>query len=235
MDIDDLFDGILDENPIEGDENPKESNYEWLFPIKGYKSSTRTHFENGTGFFVNNDGFFITAGHVLSNNELDYKAILNDEEFDFEVLFREYVCLERQEQPFCKDLAICRVDIQKDVAHYFSTKHPNNQTVQFSGFSRNLIYGGQFDSIKRGDLYLQHGKGIDEKSVIPRFEDVRPICMNTRSLKLTEGIRFNGLSGGPVYDGKSIYGMFIGIEYILSEYIIGKLCQLGVSVSKIHE
>lgn len=228
MHIDDLYADILDEDPFEDNDNSKDDDYQWLFPIKGYESSKNIFFDNGTGFFVNNTGYFVTAGHVLKNTELTYKAIINNLELDFDVIFREYVSVKCQDSQSCNDLAICKINIQKHVDHYFDTNYPINKMVHFSGYSRGIINGIQINPIKIGDLYQQHCQGVDEKSIKPRIEDNRPICNNTRSLKLTEGLRYGGLSGGPVYDGKSVYGMLIGSEYILSEYIIEKLHPLNI-------
>ena len=73
----------------------------------------------------------------------------------------------------------------------------------------------KLNSVER--MVFVNGEGISDK---------RPICDNVKSL--TSAREVKGISGGPVYYGKSVYGMLIGDSYILSEYIIEKLNKLNI-------
>lgn len=76
MDLDDDLMDIFEDN---SNEKPEKQNFEnWVFPIIGRISSVDKIYSNGTGFFINNEGFFVTAGHVIENQTLAYKVFLND-------------------------------------------------------------------------------------------------------------------------------------------------------------
>jgi hypothetical protein len=232
MNIDDLYSDIWDVEPSGIDNNSAEDEKFWIFPIIGNEYIGSDNCNNGTGFFVNNDGYFITAGHVLKSDELTYKAIIDNKEFGFIILFKEYLGVCDQKLPICKDIAICKIEIKLNIEYFLSTSYPKNKTLHFSGYSKNPI-GTAINPTTQSDLYLNHCQSMDAKATKSRIiagdEDCRPICDNTRSLNLENEIRYNGISGGPVYLGKSIYGMMIGKEYILSEYITQKLIELKIT------
>lgn len=232
MNIDDLYSDIWDDEPSGINNNSAEDEKHWIFPIISKEYNNSDNYDNGTGFFVNNDGYFITAGHVLKKSELKYKAIINNKEFDFNVLFSEYLNICEQKLPICKDLAICKIDIKSNIYHFLSSNYPCKETIHISGYSKRIIHGISINPIKQRDLYLNHCQAKDAKATSSRItdscDDCRPICDNTRSLDLENEIQYNGLSGGPVYLGKSIYGMLIGKEYISSEYITHKLRELKI-------
>ncbi len=210
---------------------------EWIFPIIGKNCPDTGNPSSGTGFFVNNHGYFVTAGHVLKNKKQTYKAVIKGIEFDFKLVFIEYIDKDKQEPPLCKDLAIGKIDIENEkiISCFFDTNNADGKTLNYSGYKqeppriilkRELVY---FYNYQATDEKLEEGRRLNNFNGADIIVDKRPICENTRSLKLIEGIHYNGLSGGPVYFEKSIFGMFIGNEYIKSTYIIEKLKQLNIS------
>lgn len=212
---------------------------EWVFPIISRKFGESNLASFGTGFFINNEGHFITAGHVLGDSNKAYKAFINEKEYDFEILHIENT---KKEPPICEDLAICiitNLESKTKYEHAFVENNINGENLYFSGYSLSKIFGCLIRTIWISEneiLYLLTPNAHDEKIFEATRKvqivggeiivDLRPICENVRSLVLKRD--FNGLSGGPVYKDKSIYGMLIGKEYILSDYIVEKLKQFNI-------
>ena len=130
-------------------------------------------------------------------------------------------------------MAICKVDYCLNTTKLLDEQYPGEKMVSVSGYSRKIIRGIEINPRRQGGLYYSEHLFKDVKLTKPRDAfgqtDNRPICKNTRSLQPTEKLRFDGLSGGPVSIGCQIFGVFIGIEYILSEYIIEKLKELNIT------
>lgn len=213
-----------------------ESDYrieEWVFPILGYKGNDPNHSEYGTGFFVNNNGYFITAGHVLKNNDLCYKAQIAGQLLDIEVVYFEHISKNDQRPPICKDFAICRMNYRPNIIFKLIQQQVITGKVNISGCTITPLSKLTINPVKNGNFYINMICAGAEKVNSPRdlpenSLDYRPICENTMSLKLQEGIHYNGLSGGPVYFENTILGMFIGFEYIQSNYIVEKLDQFKI-------
>jgi hypothetical protein len=232
MKIDDLDDelDIFDDNHTA--ENSLEIN-EWVFPIIGYKFGNNILSEYGTGFFVNNEGYFITAGHVLQNNDLYFKAQIDGQLIDFEIVHIEYISKNEQRPPICKDFAICKMNFNSKFNCKLIQTYLEDGKISISGCTVKPVSKLTISPIKNGDFYISMVKIKNEKLNSPRKLpekelDYRPICKNTMSLILPEEIHYDGMSGGPVYRANNIYGMFIGIEYIQTEYIIEKLNQFKI-------
>lgn len=212
---------------------------DWVFPVFSREFGECNLASFGTGFFINNEGHFITAGHVLSENNKAYNAFINGKEYDFEILHIEN---EKKEPPICEDLAICIIRNMESIAKYdyaFVENRINGENLSFSGYSLRKYIGCSKRTIcinENEPLHLLTPNANDAKIEVPTrnvqivggqiIVDLRPICENVRSLVFNRD--FKGLSGGPVYKGKSIYGMLIGKEYILSDYIVKKLKQLNI-------
>jgi hypothetical protein len=232
------FDELLDD---EFCEPPKGvfDNVENIFPIIGCECNIVDDFSLGTGFFINETGYFLTAAHVLKNKKRSYKALINDEKYDFEVVYIEYIVSSKQVPPICRDLAICKIsNFKKDISisYLFNSDFLVNQTVFFSGY-RLINTPCKIDELevlgkKFVYLYKLKSKDLKHESAIRITSisgndilDNRLICSNTRSLNIEE---LHGMSGGPVYYEKSVFGMLIGDCYILSEYIVEKLNELKI-------
>jgi len=236
MMLEDMYGDIFEENPIAENVIVDDEDLNWIFPIIGKRTSESNYFANGTGFFVNNDGYFVTAGHVLKESELAYFAIINDQELEFKILFLEYLNVDSQDGIICRDLAVCKLDFQSDYHNLLNEKDTNNSFLKITGYKREQQGRLTINPIKQGDYYLHTYQtkighsGIDIKLRFPK--DNRYMCRNTNSLIIEDGLRYGGLSGGPVYLGLNICGMLISNEYILSSYILSKLDELGIKYNK---
>jgi hypothetical protein len=237
MNIEELYGNVFGDNPIPQYENNNNEVYlKWLFPIVAKKSSEQTGFSKGTGFFVNNDGYFVTAGHVLKKSELAYFAIINNQEIEFKILYLEYLNIESQDGIVCRDLAICKLDLQSNYKNYLCEEDSNTSSLDVSGYKSQHQGRLAINPIKQREYYLHTYSAKIELSKVEiklKFtKDTRYKCTNTNSLTFDDGLKYNGLSGGPVYLGKKIYGLLISNEYVLSSYIISKLDELGIKYTK---
>lgn len=210
-----------------------------IFPIIGCIFNDNDDFSLGTGFFINENGYFITAAHVLKNKELFYKALISDVKYDFEVIYFEYTETSNQSPLICLDFAICKIiDFQLNIAinFYLNSEPLVNQVVKFSGYMRiNQPHKvAEIEVFSEKSVYLYKLTSNDMKYDKPYREkttngeqliDNRLICKNTRSFKIKE---YHGMSGGPVYTDNCVLGMLISDSYILSEYIVEKLSELKI-------
>ena len=137
-------------------------------------------------------------------------------------------------------MAICKIDYKRETTLpcFFDTTNADEKKLNIYGFKqeppkiifeRKIVYHYNFPAT---DEKLKAARLLEDVNGSNIIEDMRPICENTMSLKLHEGIHYDGLSGGPVYFENSIFGMFIGIEYIQSLYIIEKLNQCKIPFNK---
>lgn len=238
------MDDFFNEDLFDEDQNLKNDEIkleEWIFPIIGRSCGETNTVSLGTGFFINNEGYFVTAGHVLKKIEQIYKAVIDDNEYDFELIFIEYMIKESQNPPICKDLAICKLKnkIKKEISYVLDSNFSSGKILTLDGFSKQNYPGRATIGAQRTNQHFyrwvataQDIKKQDPGEIKNTDIDKRPYCKNTRSLVVKREL--NGLSGGPVYDNTSIYGMLISNEYILSEYIIEKLDQLKIPFNKIE-
>jgi len=137
-------------------------------------------------------------------------------------------------------LAICQIiDLKKiiPVVYSFSCNSLKNKKVFHSGYqgknSQNII--ASVEVFDKSYVYLYKFSDNDiklntaeSKAIVNGIEisDKRSICENVKSL--INKRKVNGMSGGPVYSEKSVFGMLISDSYILSEYIIEKLNELKI-------
>ncbi len=232
------FDEILD-NKYQEPPTGVFDNIENIFPIIGFECNREDDFSSGTGFFINEKGYFITAAHVLKNKKQIYKVLIEDVKYDFEVIFIEYIDSNKQTPPICRDLAICKIlnyHFNITLNYSFNSNFLVDKSVFFSGY-RRINQPCKVDEIEvfhKKFVYLYKLTSNDLKSDSPiraktnngeEFLDNRLICKNTRSLNIKE---YHGMSGGPVYSEKSVFGMLISDSYILSDYIVEKLNELEI-------
>lgn len=235
------FDEMLD---IEFQEQPTGvfDNVENVFPIIGCECNKIKEDSLGTGFFIKDDGVFLTAGHVLKDKSKSYFAIIKNEKYEFKVLFFEYPDSDNQETPICLDLAICQIiglKINIPIVYSFFCNSLEDKKVFYSGYqgknSQNII--SSVETFNKYHAYLykfsdndKKLNSTDSKIIVNGISDKRPICDNVKSL--TNKREVKGMSGGPVYSEKNVFGMLIGDSYILSEYIVGKLNELKIDYNK---
>lgn len=235
MNFEEMLDDEFKEAPIGVFDN-----IENIFPIIGCECNNIKEDSLGTGFFINDVGVFLTAGHVLKDKSKSYYAIIKNEKYKFKVLFSEYPDNGNQEPPNCCDLAICQIiglKLNIPIVYSFVCNSLEDKKIFYSGYqgknSQNII--SSVETFNKYHAYLYKFSDNDEKlndaerKLIVNgieFFDKRAICDNVKSFKCKRKV--NGMSGGPVYYDKNVFGMLIGDSYILSEYIVEKLNELKI-------
>ncbi len=214
-------------------------NIEKLFPIIGRTHESYDDFSLGTGFLINEDGYFFTAGHVIYDTSRSYFIIVKDHHYKFEVVFLEHEEHSNLGNTICRDLAICKIiglDFKIPVDYSFSLDC-DDKKVYYSGFqlksSPTKIATIEITSSVYAYLYKLMDEDI--KTCKPKkyvktynvdYTDYRPMCQNVKSFKTEKVVK--GMSGGPVYSNTRVFGMLISNCYILSEYLVGKLYEYKI-------
>jgi len=200
--------------------------YEIIFPIiekNGYGDIVSF----GTGFIIT-EGILISAGHVIGNDKNSYFAILDDgKELELTLLFRDYKDIEEQDGVICRDIALFKIDYHVDQLFTLSSNFQDKKSLTATGFKRYTQHSITLNYQKKGDFYIHDYKlqlgscneYVNLKGILAK-EDIRFKSDNVCRLIIPDGIKFNGLSGGPIHDESFIYGLFVGDFFIKSEYII---------------
>ncbi len=206
-----------------------------IFGIQIY-DSTNEMVDNGTGFIINKDGYFISAGHVFEIEENKYFAKIQNIKVPIKLIHTEYKNQENQVSPYYMDLVIgklCLNSIEikplkfsKSIeigAQYFACGYaktlliPNDKKIITEG----ELFADDNDEYFKDDLkYNQLPYKVTSKNISRFFKGNLIIFENGFSIK---EIKFNpkGLSGGPILEQKLIKGMLITIDNcIKSEYIV---------------
>jgi hypothetical protein len=186
--------------------------------------------DSGTGFFISKNGHFLTAGHVVFDQEnFNYYAV-NDRNFYLITLLQiQYKALEKQSEPIYHDFALGKVDyIPKKI-----------YKIQYHGEYKNLLIVGYSKTSRRNpinepilsldDLFYEEIHVLDEREFdgfscafskegfrqVHKKEDGGNIGGN-----FLNGFRFknsyelfsspNGMSGSPVIntENEKVVGIF---------------------------
>ena len=216
-----------------------------VFPILAYEENLSRFVDNGTGFLINEDGYFISAGHVFKNETRNYFAFVNSENYPIEIIYREYLEGSDQVVPIYLDLVIGRirdVKIEEDKCLSFSTDIKVKDELTLFGYSpRDLISSGS--AILPVENYGES---------LPKFKSLSVICdrlsiwrkrdtgiiwfTNCLTIFMHNILAF-GMSGGPIVDsGNNVFGMLITRDSCLSSmYIISILEKNNIKYKYINK
>lgn len=190
----------------------------------------------GTGFLIDDDGTFISAGHIFKNADLEYYVYYRDSKYDYKTIcfeYREYNKYTSESQ-ICEDLFIGKLlDFHEEIVssfHLSKTSSLNiNDTVFVIGYQtcpQNIVTDMTINDIS---LYLNKicptlccANGIITNKNNLNL-DSRLKMKNILTLKIENIEKCHGLSGGPVFREKEIFGVLIADMFISSEYILQKL------------
>ncbi|MDP2090676.1 MAG: serine protease [Candidatus Gracilibacteria bacterium] len=143
----------------------------------------------GAGFFFESNGTIQTVNHLVEDDNIKYKVIYKNIEYDAEILSRNKE----------KDLAIIKIIANESVI--FPRLTNVGRTLGHRG-GANEIYNFGVDM---KDLSITYNTGIiiNEKSKLDNMSNLLEISNNLKQ----------GFSGGPIIDSK---GNVIGINYAIS-------------------
>jgi hypothetical protein len=202
--------------------------YEIIFPIVE-KNDNGDIISYGTGLLIR-ENILISAGHVYANENNAYFAILDDgSELKITIIFYEYKPIKEQDGVICRDIAFFKIYHQVDHSFTLSSVFQGKESLIVTGFKNLPQDRIIFDYKKKGVFYIHDYElkleyTVDyqkRKSIL--VSDLRYLSNNVSCINLLEGIKYNGLSGGPIHDDSFIYGIFVADFFIKSEYITNLL------------
>lgn len=187
----------------------------------------------GTGFIIGSDGTFLSAGHVFKTVSVGKYAYYKNTKYNYEGIFLEYLPRDvySERSQYCRDLFIGKLlDFHEEIDASFRLMDSSSLKIKDSlfvmGYSRFNSFSGASQTIDNRTLYLNKIRvvlcapyDITQKD---RHRDMdRRIGMkNVKTIQLDNLERYHGLSGGPVFRNKEIFGVFIADLFITSEYIM---------------
>ena len=193
----------------------------------------------GTGFIIDNNGTFLSAGHVFKDASVGHYAYYKNVKYDYEEIFLEYMSIElySKESKYCRDLFIGKLlDFHEKVDNSFHLADSSSLKIEdplfVMGYSKSNSFSETSQTIDNTTLNLNkirtvlclHNDIIQKDK--HRNMDLRLSMKNIKTIKLNNIERFHGLSGGPVFREKEIFGVFIADLFITSEYIMNVLKNL---------
>lgn len=186
----------------------------FLIRVQNQKGET---IDRGTGFFINQDGYFLSAGHVFKRTGYQYIAEIDGDFFPIHEIFKEYVEQDQYTDNLYHDLFIGKLDYVPKASLELSTNVPKpGDAVQLSGYNRKQLEESTYDSYITA---LDVGGIVKVNITIDNFYIIR----NAFRIKEMDA-RIAGLSGGPVTIGKDCYGILsTTAECLAITYVTEKL------------
>lgn len=193
---------------------------------------------HGTGFLIDADGTFLSAGHVFKNTSVEHCVYYKGNKYDYETILIEYTDNDAYlcDSKLCKDLFVGRLLDFHDDAFDSSfclgdSSALNIGTFLFAaGYKR--VRANYMESLQviDGVLMYCHEQPFllcSPENIFARDEnrklDVRLGMKNVKALDIPCVGIWHGLSGGPVFHDKEIYGVLIADMFITAEYIKSNL------------
>lgn len=210
------------------------------FPVYHLPVDSNDLFDSGTGFLINNDGIFLSAGHVFFKETDTYKAYYDNNEYKVECIYKEY------DDESGKDLFIGKlIDLKKELSHHVILA--NSDLIEigdeffFAGFNTQMSVLGEMTST---GIQIQHsghtfyGHVLAAKLVSSQNKERYRIIADKRltlsSMKVLSNVphlTYRGISGGPVFYKNRIYGIFLSDVFVTSNYI--KDCLNKVNIKRV--
>lgn len=227
MSIDDLdFD---DEEEIDNDI------LEICFPIYHLPVDCDDLFDSGTGFLINNNGIFLSAGHNFSKEIGTYIAYYGDNKYKIKCIYKEHD--DSGKDLFIGELIDFNGRLPFHVTLANSDSIENGTDLNFAGFNTQMIVPRETmtTGIKIQDSeYTFYGHVLTAKLVFPEKKERYRIIGDKRLtlpfmkvLSNTTSPLYRGISGGPVFFEKRIYGVFLSDVFVTSNYIRDCLKKVG--------
>lgn len=193
--------------------------------------------DRGTGFFINKDGYFITAGHVVENQSHNYFALIGDTEYVIDIKFKEYVRQDAYKSKVYMDLAFGTVVYQPNYFLKLSLKKlQRGQTVELNGFNKHVPAAQTIDDLDELDIeeddrfFNSYDTQIDSIPALKTNAETKEhfLMDNVYTIEPVSQI-INGLSGGPITQNDICYAIVNNVaESLTSIYIIDRLKQEGI-------
>ncbi|MDE6019746.1 MAG: hypothetical protein K2H01_01935 [Ruminococcus sp.] len=194
-----------------------------------FKDNPEAHI--GSGFLLNRDGLFISAAHNFKNKENTFFAVYDSKRYEIIEILNEYKKRDSytEEDHECKDLYIGILknfnpsrDFNPGILSKENTNCDELRVEGYNSFQEAPFHRYQYENTELYHKLLRATKPNDNLILI----GLRNSRENVLPFYIPNSKKYGGLSGGPVFIGKQIYGCFIGDVFITSPYIICKLKEM---------
>ncbi|MCX2583990.1 hypothetical protein [Pedobacter sp. MR22-3] len=211
------------------------------------KDKEKKILDRGTGFFINNCGNFLSAGHVFKYKDCKFSAIFEGQAIEYPIteIYKEYVIQDEVTSTSYKDLYIGSISIKSIAFFSLMTEIvPARSKVSMAGFNKlppdGLIVDidDLFDEDLIGEDSVYFNTYQTEITDEKRYKTNRSngsfyLMDNIYSIK-SVGSKIRGISGGPLLLGNSCIGIINNtFECVNSKYIANKLSYLNIPYTTI--
>lgn len=190
----------------------------------------------GSGVIITPQGIFVSVAHnfKMSDVAIDYGAFYNNQHYEIEILYKEYEFGKTDLVIGClKNFIPTEVDIDQ---------YPLLIPCEHLSVGDKVIISG-FKSLELPDAEIlenftfKPGRNLSKQRIskqIPKPDVSQEIVLkgyegNAQVYMEREGAeKYEGFSGGPVYDDQNLYGIVISHFFLKSSYIYCKLLELGI-------
>lgn len=182
--------------------------------------------DRGTGFFINADGYFITAGHVVVDPTCRYYALIGNE-LPMDIKFKEYVDQQSYRSNLYMDLAFGKIDHQpKNFIKLSPIGLQPGQSISLNGFD-NLELTSIDNTFSSYPAQTNHSPA-EKTNKITKELFVMVNVYTIAGLNLVS----KGLRGGPIVHNNFCCAIVNNsTECLTSLYIIEQLETAGVQFS----
>ncbi|MBB6273565.1 hypothetical protein HDF26_004025 [Pedobacter cryoconitis] len=183
--------------------------------------------DRGTGFFINDEGNFLSAGHVFKRQDCTYLAEIESNVYPITTIFHEYVDQDHYTDRIYHDLVIGMVNFKSEHFLSLANEKPTISTsLNLSGFNRPDAKSKEADI----SIFNTYNSKVDVAGVVKVNREIDDFFQITNVIKIVEvPLYVAGLSGGPITIGNVCYGTLCTIsECLQSRYIIEKLKEFKI-------
>lgn len=195
------------------------------FPI--YKGINKENADFiGTGFLVNNENYFVTAGHVFKDKaNSNFFGVIDNRIFKLNCIFSEYEKLENNETKTHRDLIIGQIEELKG----------NNLEITFNCNTIDQLktYAIQYQSgYLKNNFQPTLSRPISCNFYLDPLHPLNSNYDNTLLVPIPEQNNIiPGMSGGPIISNNTIIAIITNRSVcIKSEYLVMKLSDLDIKV-----
>ncbi|WP_214072649.1 hypothetical protein [Mucilaginibacter sp. dw_454] len=158
------------------------SGSETVFPVLSYGLQDE-HIANGSAFFINNKGVFITAAHTFKNSQRQMLASLNGKVYTITEIWQEYLPNDDQSAPLYRDLFIGMVDsyVPNDILELGSdVDMKTGQSLEVSGWN-TTDYSKPTAPVHANDLFesvISDYQEDDDEHVLQSTDNENDLNLN---------------------------------------------------------
>lgn len=208
-----------------------------IFPILVYDSEGKNQVDTGTGFFINEMGYFVSAGHVFKNSKEKFFAEVGDLKLPIKIVYKEYLERDDQKTGEYRDLmfgkiihelaGIAPLSLASNIAscQSFIAKGYSKQIINEPNTTIEELWEDDVDSFSNELRYYELPFRFMDNHI---YFNPDQIFMNGFCINM-KGQNMYGMSGGPVICNDLVSGVLVTTDNCVgSTYIMSKLKDLNI-------